>query len=444
MPLSHWLRSKLLNSFLIWFAATLILLQTFLLGMVLFVLLRPSSDALGQTFVALYDAIAQIERIEGPEGGKRYLESIAHLNRFTLLDGVPEASEKNIWYPTFKSFERALEQKDGDLRVVYSKVPVPSAYFYKPSNPQVAFGIELAEPPFIKQYLWLSIFTVLLTLTVSAFWIYRRIANPLIALSAQAKKMADGSDTKKIFVSKGAFPEINQLASSLNYMRAELDRSIDEREQFLAMVSHDLRTPLSRMSLWLDIGAANGDEEINGHLKSDIEEMRSFLEQFVELTKLNGEVGEEWVYGDLSELLQEFKERYQRVGSDVILSAEKSLMLKFKPVALTRLLYNLTDNAIRYGSGSVHISAVRVAEGISLTISNPVLMTRQVLGVVDAFKFAKKNLAGSQGVGLGLKIVKQFANVHGAMVMESIDDKNRSVTITFFADIDGEIPKISG
>lgn len=425
---------KILNSFWLWFAAAVMVLQLFLLYMVLFVLMKPASEALGQTIVALYDAIAQIEQVEGEAGTRRYLNTVSKLDRFVVEEGLPAIDEKKMWYPAFKSFENVLAREDGDLKAVYSSIPSPSAYFFKESSPLAVLRVSLTEPPFAERYLILSVVTTLFITLVAAYWISTRLANPIASLAAQATKMADGTDNKQIVVSKKASPEIGELAAALNHMRADLDRSMSEREQFLAMVSHDLRTPLSRMSLWLDVGSASSDE-INKYLQSDIDEMRSFLEQFVELTKLNGEIDERWSNGDLTELLRELKDRYSRAGTNITLDVDDALPLKFKPVALSRLLYNLTDNAIRYGAGTVHLSAERKIDGIHLTISNPVTVIRRILGVVDAFNAANQIEEETHGAGLGKKIVKQFASVHGAKIVERADEQSRSVTIIFASEM---------
>lgn len=426
-------RGKLLNSFWIWFAGSIFVAQMGLLCLVLFVLLRPSAQSLAQVTVALSDAIAQIEEVEGQKGVDRLLKNTYNLDHFSMAVPLPPVLETNTWHPTLKVFNKAIHDLDKNLTVSYGRDPQPSAFFHRPGEQIALFRQAITEGLFARKYLfWSLIITFVLTI-VAAYWIATRIANPLFELSTQARKLASGVDIKRIDVPQNSSPELRDLSESLNEMRAALDRSVSEREEFLAMVTHDLRTPLSRMALWLDTSDLNSPE-VSLHLQDDIAEMRSFLEQYVELSKLNEEVDEAWSHGNLGDLLDTIKDRYQRAGNSIEVSKSGDLDFAFKPLAITRLLYNLTDNAIRYGTGSVHIEAVRNIGEIRLTVSNPVAVERNVLGIADAFKSSDKNMSNpAHGAGLGLKIVQQFAHVHRAKVLDDSKGSVRATTILFTA-----------
>lgn len=425
------LHGKLLNSFWIWFAGSIFVAQVGLLCLVLFVLLRPSAQSLAQVTVALSDAIAQIEEVEGPNGVKRLLNNTYQLDHFSMAIPLPTVRETDTWHPTLKVFNKAVHDLEKNLTVSYSKDPQPSAYFHRPGEQIALFRQSVTEGLFARKYLfWSLIITFVLTI-IAAYWISTRIATPLYDLSTQARRLASGIDIKHIAVPENSSPELRDLSKSLNEMRAALDRSISEREQFLAMVTHDLRTPLSRMALWLDTSDLNSPE-VSLHLQDDIAEMRSFLEQYVELSKLNEEVDETWSHGNLGDLLDTIKDRYQRAGNTIEITKLGDLDFAFKPLAITRLLYNLTDNAIRYGTGSVDIDAVRDMDEIRLTVSNPVAVERNVLGIADAFKSSEKSTINqAHGAGLGLKIVQQFAKVHRAKVIDDSVGSIRATTILF-------------
>lgn len=187
---------------------------------------------------------------------------------------------------------------------------------------------------------------------------------------------------------------------------------LSERERFLAGITHDLRTPLSRMRVALELGESR-DSELNEGLRDDIEEMRAILDQFIELSKLDTEQSEPTQTGDLNDLLSKIAMKYRRAGEVLILDLGTIPPLSFKPLALTRLFYNLIDNALRYGEGGVAVQT-RLTETGQVCVSVTNLQSQSVRD--SALVAALRSAVNGQQSGLGLAIVRRLADVHDAEV----------------------------
>ncbi len=214
-------------------------------------------------------------------------------------------------------------------------------------------------------------------------------------------------------------------------MRAALDQMINEREQLLANITHDLRTPLSRLSIGLEL-VKNKSPQSTEAMLGDVSEMGTLLDQFVELSKLNQEIDEAWVSGQLNECVTDIRDKYRRAGIEIEFTpAHGPTLIRYKPTALARLMYNLIDNAIRHGTGSVRVEVSHSDEHhVSLIVMNSVTPGyNKATGLTQSFHAqANKNLAG-----LGLKIIRQFTKVHGATLRESFIGSTRICTVKFKA-----------
>lgn len=423
-------RRVLLNSFWLSFAGATLISQAVLAYLVLFVLMRPTVNMVAQTMVALQEAVLQIKTNEKEAELSQLEQTIENLNDISLL-GFPTETQPEVFFdPTIMAFESIVRQEGHDINISYSINPKPAWHLSKKSDPTSVLTIYPADTLFSRRYLFWSILIPFLIILYGAYWITTRLASPISKLSDQAKLLTSDDSIKQIEVSPLASPEIRELANSLNSMKKKLDSSVVQREEFLSMVGHDIRTPLSRMAMWLDVGESD-PEVLRKNLASNIEEMRSFLEQYVELVKLNHEVDEPLEIGDLGLLIAEISSRYSTADYEIGFHTEPNLTIHFKPVAFTRLVYNLLDNAIRYGSGSVSIEGYKDFDGVHLKIANPITVCRSVLGLSHAFRSASSDTPGDNSSGLGSKIVRKFAEVHGAFVSEQTVDGHRIIDIVF-------------
>jgi Signal transduction histidine kinase len=208
--------------------------------------------------------------------------------------------------------------------------------------------------------------------------------------------------------------EVRQAAQAFNLMRDRLKRQIQQRTEMLAGVSHDLRTPLTRMKLQL---AMMGDQDGGAELQEDVAEMERMVEGY--LAFVRGEGGEKPVSTGLGGLLEDVVAGYRREGREVDLHVEDSVEMTLRPHALSRALSNLIGNALRYG-GHVWVRAGRRPDGVEILVDDdgPGIPADKRELVFKAFQRLEgsRNLA-TGGVGLGMTIARDIVHGHGGDIV---------------------------
>ncbi len=204
--------------------------------------------------------------------------------------------------------------------------------------------------------------------------------------------------------------EVRSAASAFIDMRDRIQRQIEQRTEMLAGVSHDLRTPITRMKLEL---ALFGDKPEFADMKRDLDEMEHMLEEYLAFAK--GEDGEVDSLVDLTELVNEIADDTRRKGHHIDVQSTGGNVLPLKRRAIKRCVMNLVDNAISYGD-KVAISIWRSRNSVEIAVDDngPGIPDDRL---DDAFKpFGRlddsRNLERS-GVGLGLAIARDVARKHG-------------------------------
>ena len=423
---------RILSSFWLWFVAILIINQLLLFVAIRFFLIKPPAEIFADSLLMMSDAIHQIRKAEGEKGlDELKLKTKTYSSTVEIVNKLPEKQEATPWYPGMRVIQSFITEKSaGKLSVDFEPNPGLSIWLANADYPGLILKFAYKGQPFTRNYLgW----TLLLTMTLSslaAWWIARRITKPLYQLSDQAHNLVTGTELNAIKIDSNASPEIQALTKALNDMRSELDRTINDREQLLASITHDLRTPLSRLQIALDMLEPTSSDAVKP-IQEDVSEMRTILEQFVELAKLDAEVSEPWVENDLNAFIGKIRDQYRRVGINLrTVLDEHPVILVYKPIALTRLLYNLVDNACRHGAGSIEISVKREGSDVLLEVRNPIYGEQPGTGLTQALAEDAGKIATT---GLGLRIVQQFAQVHHAELEERQDDGFKTFTLRFKA-----------
>lgn len=231
-------------------------------------------------------------------------------------------------------------------------------------------------------------------------------------LAAAADSFGKGHDVPN-YKPEGA-SEVRQAAMAFLIMRDRLKRQIQQRTEMLAGVSHDLRTPLTRMKLQL---AMMGELEGRAELEEDVAEMERMVEGYLAFAR--GEGSETPVPTDLAQLVEEVVGRYRRQGSEIDLHVENAVSLTLRPHALSRALSNLIGNALRYG-GHVWVRVGCRPDGVDVVVDDdgpgiPVNQREQVFKAFHRLEGSRNVATG--GVGLGLTIARDIVRSHGGDVL---------------------------
>ncbi|MFZ1413107.1 MAG: ATP-binding protein [Defluviicoccus sp.] len=257
--------------------------------------------------------------------------------------------------------------------------------------------------------LWMA-GTSLLLLGVAAIFMRNQV-RPVRRLARVAEAFGKGRDAPD-FRPEGA-REVRQAGLSFIAMRNRIQRQINQRTAMLAGVSHDLRTPLTRMKLQLEM--MNPGQAVS-ELKEDVADMERMLEAYLAFAR--GEGAEQPVVSELGALVTEAVRQARRKGGTIVLSVEDGLVLPLRPGAVSRCITNLLDNAMRCAA-HVTVQALRRGKAVEVVIDDdgPGIPPDQREGVFKPFfRIEGSRNPNTGGVGLGLTIARDVARSHGGEI----------------------------
>ncbi|MFL6570976.1 MAG: ATP-binding protein [Burkholderiales bacterium] len=255
----------------------------------------------------------------------------------------------------------------------------------------------------------LTLAVLLATVIVISLIAVRWVTGPLTVLADAAEKL--GENINRPPIPEAGPVEVQRAARSFNAMQQRLSRSMAERSRVLTAMSHDLKTPITRMRLRTDMLE---DEAVREKFDRDLAEMEQMVTQTLEFMR-DATDTEPVQRVDLTALLESLQGDYEDMGKEVRISGRVSRPLAARPVALRRCLTNLVDNAIRYGVRAT----IDVAEEAGRVV---VRVLDEGPGIPEAelerafepfFRGDASRSRETGGFGLGLGIARNIARAHG-------------------------------
>ena len=236
----------------------------------------------------------------------------------------------------------------------------------------------------------------------------RNQVRPIRRLAVAVDEFGKGRDVPDLVPSGAA--EIRTLTTAFNITRARIRRMIAQRTEMLAGVSHDLRTPLTRLKLHL---AILGEDRETADLKSDVGEMESLVEEYLAFAA--GEGTEAVVDADVAPILDEVISGARRDGVDVDFRAQAGLVVPIRPNAFRRCLTNVVSNAVRHAE-HVSVRARRTRDTIEIIVDDdgpgiPETAREDVFKPFYRVDDSRNPATG--GTGLGLTIARDVIRGHG-------------------------------
>ncbi|UGB37944.1 ATP-binding protein [Frateuria soli] len=371
------------------------------------------SDSYGR--LALATALATDELASRPQdpAARRVLGSLRLLG-VHVSDGQPPASSVRRIAPALAAVARTVGTALGDpSRVVATQTPDSQLWVRSARDP--ARWIVLRTPSYrsrlLDSALSLSVFAALIALAAAGL-AARLVTRPLERLAAQAPGLLAGAPTGAGL--EGSPREVRRLADAIGNAGERLRAVARERELMLAGISHDLRTPLARLRLALELGDA-GDPVRRDAMVADLEELDGALEQCLAFVREGRD--EALLPTDLATLAgQLLALRLQ--PDDWQLESPAEVTVPVRPTLLRRALGNLIDNAERYGAPPFAVTLARMDKAIEIRVTDrgsgvpPGLLGR--LGQ----PFLRGDPArGGGGSGLGLSIAARAAHWHGGELL---------------------------
>ena len=252
--------------------------------------------------------------------------------------------------------------------------------------------------------IWVAGSSVLL-FTVAALFMRNQV-RAIRRLSAGAEAFGLGRDAGPIRP-EGA-SEVRQAATAFNRMQERIRRFLVQRTEMLAGVSHDLRTPLTRLRLALAM-LPNDEAYVAdvAEMTADVEEMERMISGYLAFAR--GEQAEQAQPVDLSEVLEEVASGARRAGATLALEAPPGLMLKLRQDAIRRAITNLVDNARRHAA-RIAVSTQKTGQSVQVMVDDdgPGIAPERRESVFRPFESG-----ASGGTGLGLTIARDIVRAHG-------------------------------
>jgi two-component system osmolarity sensor histidine kinase EnvZ len=325
-----------------------------------------------------------------------------------------------VHWPYSGVFTSQLRNELGDRTQIRVQTDEqPAIWVHQPSYGDQWLRVPLYAHPLRGQRLGLvmSWSTLIIMLSIGAAWIFvRQLNRPLKTLERAAQRIGQGHSVRLLDTSGPA--EIAEVYRAFNQMAQDVEQANSDRALLLAGVSHDLRTPLTRMRLSTELMSGVEPELTEGMIR-DIEDMDAILDQF--MAYIRDGSAEPYQPCDLNDLISEVVAPVNNPEQRVGLYLQPLPELALRRLSIKRLLTNLVENALNHGGTGVEITSYLDERAIPPCVVVSVLDrgpgVDQSKGEDLFTPFIRGDRARStKGTGLGLAIVKRIADSHGISV----------------------------
>jgi signal transduction histidine kinase len=272
-----------------------------------------------------------------------------------------------------------------------------------------------------------SLTAMALGILLVSIFLVRSVTAPLRSLARAADRI--GVDAASPDLSQSGPREVRLAASAFNRMQERIKRLIDDRTQTLAAVSHDLKTPITRLRLRAHFVR---DDELRQTIESDLDEMEAMIQSTLDFLR-GDSTGEEVKTVDIGTIIESVCDNLADSGHDVVLRADSHAPLSCRPLAIKRAFSNLVQNAVKYGTHA-RVSLEKQVDELIVTIDDdgPGIPAAELDRVFDPFyRLETSRSRETGGTGLGLTVARSTIRAHGGDVrLSNRAGGGLSVTVT--------------
>ena len=364
--------------------------------------------------------VAQLKTIEEVyQNDKKNLDFFtdSYENNFNFEIGINQELFPNI------SGERKFSPMDRSLRRELKSVFGNNNYWFNTSKFKNAVEIKIRSGSEVIEFLvpkemvstssvrlfvlWTTLPSIVLIIIALIF--LKNQTKPLVKLAKAAERFGKG-DYVNDFRASGS-QEIRKAAFEFDRMAKRINRHLNQRAEMLSGISHDLRTPLTRLKLQL---AMLKQKEISEKMSKDIDEMEKMLNDYLQFAKTQSQ--ENTTLVNINKLLKSIKNEFN--NPNVSFTNNVSIEMKGRPTALKRSFENIIQNGLTYGN-KVFVDVQKGNKRVFITIEDdgPGISEDQYKNVFKPFfRLDKSRSLNQSGVGLGLAIVEDIINSHGGNI----------------------------
>lgn len=252
----------------------------------------------------------------------------------------------------------------------------------------------------------------ILMILIASILTARSILRPLHHLSAAAEKL--GRERSVVAIPEMHIAEYRNIADAFGNMQVELKRFVDERTHMLAAISHDLRTPLTRIRLLAEDMAEGKQRE---QVLQNIDSMDTMIREYLAFAREDA-LREESVSVDIASLVISVCDTLQDTGHSVNYTGPTHALLVCQPVAMRRVFTNIIDNACKYGeSARVTLNDDAAATTVTITDRGPGIPDHLIAQAFQPFqRLDTSRNRDTGGTGLGLSIARDLVHAHGGQI----------------------------
>ena len=318
---------------------------------------------------------------------------------------LPESDQERWFSPMDRTLRRELKTRFNEywFSTTSYKEVVDLRIKFREGVLQIFFPKERIQSSSIRIFaLWITLPAILMISIAIIF--LKNQTRPIIKLAEASEKFGKGEDIEE-FRPSGAL-EIRKAGQEFDKMRERIIRHLNQRSEMLSGISHDLRTPLTRMKLQL---AMIKDENLSSKLSNDIDDMEKMLNEYLEFAR-TGSKGNTETF-NISELINETAKNYSK---NIKFSSKERVYFNGRINLIKRCIVNLLDNSTKYAK-KIEIKLFKENSNIIITIDDdgPGVPKSEYQNIIKPFYKVDKSRSEKSSVGLGLSIVSDIVRSHG-------------------------------
>lgn len=399
-------------------AASFLLLQAIVLAVIFNAVMRPMAENSANDLAALMVLVAQTW-VELPPGTRADFKDELESNHQLWIDETLSPVDAQETRPPYAVLlERSLAQRTGNAIKVWS-LEGDKVWLWT----EIPIGAERIRIGFPRQRIGaqplLALLAILglgsLLILFTTLMLVRHLIRPIERLT-QAVACVGTGNLPSPLPEEGS-DELSVLARNFNLMAKRVRELLDDRTTILAGISHDLRTPLARLNLALEMLSERPRADLVGRMQKDLDEMNQLIGEFLSFSLSLQEQASQHI--DVMAILSDSIEKAQRSGTSVDLECDSFFDAQGNPLALARILDNLIGNAVRHGKAGVRVECRRLpkANRICVLDRGPGIPPDQLDSVFRPFyRLDESRSSNTGGAGLGLAIARQLAQANGWQV----------------------------